>query len=58
MKDFFSTLKFKLLTGVAVLLAGMLAWAGANGRLSNAPQELLGALLVPFQRAAAAISGG
>ena len=58
MKDFFSTLKFKLLTGVAVLLAGMLAWAGANGRLSNAPQEILGALLVPFQRAAAAISGG
>ncbi len=58
MKDFFSTLKFKLLAGVAVLLAGMLAWAGANGRLSNAPQELLGALLTPFQRMAAAISGG
>ena len=58
MKDFFSTVKFKLLAGVAVLLAGILAWAGANGRLTNAPQELLGAALVPFQKVAAMVSGG
>lgn len=58
MKDFFSTIRFKILVGTAVLLAGMMAWAGANGRLSHAPQELLGAALVPFQKAAAMVSGG
>lgn len=58
MKDFFYTKKFKVLLVCAVLLAGTMAWAGANGRLTSAPQELLGALLTPFQTAARAISGG
>ena len=38
MRDFFYTKKFKILLAVAVVLAGMMAWAGANGRLTNAPQ--------------------
>lgn len=58
MKDFFSTIKFKLLAGLVVVLAGMMAYAGANGRLTAAPQELLGAVMVPFQRISAALSGG
>ena len=57
MKDFFSSLKFKILVGVLVLLAGVMTYAAANGRLSAAPQELLGAIAVPFQRISAAISG-
>ncbi|MEG1477226.1 MAG: rod shape-determining protein MreC, partial [Oscillospiraceae bacterium] len=35
-----------------------MAYAGANGRLSAAPQELLAAALVPFQRVSAMLSGG
>ena len=58
MRDFFASKKFKVLVAVAVVLAGMMAWAGANGRLTNAPQELLGALLTPFQKAAQMIGGG
>ena len=58
MNDFFYSKKFKILLAVAVLLAGMMAWAGANDRLTNAPQELLGAALAPFQKAAQLLGGG
>ncbi len=58
MKDFFYTKKFKILLAVAVLLAGMMAWAGANNRLNSAPQEILGAVLMPFQKAARLLEGG
>ena len=58
MKDFFSTAKFKILVALAVVLAGMMAWAGANNRLTSAPQELLGAAAVPFQKIGALLSEG
>ena len=51
MKDFFDTWKFKILVAVAVFLVGIMAYAGANGRLTAAPQELLGVILTPFQKA-------
>ena len=35
-----------------------MAYAGANGRLTAAPQELLSVAVAPFQRAAAAVSSG
>lgn len=57
-RDFFSSKRFKVLVCIAVILAGFMAYAGANGRLSAAPQELLAAALVPFQRLSAAFSGG
>ena len=43
---------------VAVFLVGIMAYAGANGRLTAAPQELLGVILTPFQKAGAVVSGG
>ena len=58
MKDFFDTWKFKILIAIAVFLVGIMAYAGANGRLTAAPQELLSVAAAPFQRAAAAVSGG
>lgn len=58
MKDFFSTKKFKLLLAAAVVLAGMMAWAGANGRLTSAPQEILGAIVTPIQNLARLVGGG
>jgi rod shape-determining protein MreC len=57
-KDFFETRRFKVLIGVAVFLAGMMAYAGANGRLTAAPQEVLGLMVEPFQWAASHISAG
>ena len=58
MKDFFDTWKFKILVGIAVFLAAIMAYAGANGRLTAAPQEILSVAVAPFQRAAAAMSNG
>ena len=49
MKDFFDTWKFKILVAVAVFLVGIMAYAGANGRLTAAPQELLSVAAAPFQ---------
>ena len=58
MKDFFDTWKFKILVGIAVFLAAIMAYAGANGRLTAAPQEILSVAVASFQRAAAAVSNG
>lgn len=58
MKDFFQTVRFKILLCVCVVIAGIMAYAGANGRLRAAPQELLAAALTPLQRIAAICSNG
>ena len=58
MKDFFDTRKFKILVIVAVFLVGIMAYAGANGRLTAAPQELLSVVLTPLQKVTSALSGG
>ena len=50
MRNFFRSVKFKILVCLLVLMAGFLAYAGANGRWSAAPQELLATALVPFQQ--------
>ena len=58
MKDFFDTWKFKILVIVAVFLVGIMAYAGANGRLTAAPQELLSVVRTPLQKVTSALSGG
>ena len=58
MKDFFDTWKFKILVIVAVFLVGIMGYAGANGRLTAAPQELLSVVLTPLQKVTSALSGG
>ena len=58
MKDFFDTWKFKILVIVAVFLVGIMAYAGANGRLTAATQELLSVVLTPLQKVTSALSGG
>lgn len=58
MRDFFDSRKFKILLVVAVFLAGVMAYAGANGRLTAAPQEILSVLVEPFQWVAAKTSEG
>lgn len=58
MKDFFDTWKFRILIAIGVFLVGLMAWAGANGRLTAAPQELLSVAVAPFQKVAALVSDG
>ena len=58
MRDFFDSYKFKILLVIAVFLGGILAYAGANDRLTAAPQEILSVVSAPFQWVGAKISGG
>ena len=58
LERFFRYLEIKILVGIAVFLAAIMAYAGANGRLTAAPQEILSVAVAPFQRAAAAVSNG
>ncbi|MEG2192767.1 MAG: rod shape-determining protein MreC [Oscillospiraceae bacterium] len=46
----------KILVVFLLLLAGIMAYAAANDRLMSAPQEILGAVAVPFQKLTSAIS--
>lgn len=41
-----------------MFLVGIMAYAGANDRLTAAPQELLSVAVAPFQKAAAMVSSG
>lgn len=56
MRDFFESTKFKILLVVAIFLAGIMAYAGATGRLTAAPQEVLSVVLYPFQWVSAHVS--
>lgn len=58
MRDFFESRRFKILIVIAVFLSGVMAYAGANGRLTAAPQEVLSVLVEPFQWVAAKVSDG
>ena len=48
---------FKIIAAVIIVLAGMALYAGVNGKLTTMPQEILGAISVPFKQATAQISG-
>lgn len=48
---------FKVLIAVIAVLIGMALYAGVNGKLTTWPQEIMGALSVPFRSATAQISG-
>lgn len=46
----------KALIIIVLLLTGMMAYAAANGQLTGAPQQIVGALAVPFQRLTSSVS--
>ena len=58
MKGFFESKKFKVLVCIVVIVAGIMTYAAANGRLSAAPQEILSVIMVPFQRIGAMLENG
>lgn len=47
---------FKIIIAVIAVLAGMALYAGVNGKLTTFPQEILGAVAVPFKQTTAQIS--
>lgn len=58
MEDFFGSIKFKILVAVLISLVVVMAYAGANGRLTTAPQEIFSVVLTPFQRLGVTIRNG
>ncbi len=56
MDDFFGSIKFKFIAGVLVFFVAIMAYAGANGRLTAAPQEIFSLLLTPVQRISVTLS--
>ncbi len=56
MDDFFGSIKFKVLMAVLIFLVAVMAYAGANGRLTAAPQEIFSLVLTPIQRASVSLS--
>ena len=46
----------KIIIGVFLLVIGMMAYAASSGQLTTAPQNILGAMAVPFQKMASSVS--
>ncbi len=46
----------RIVIGVFLLVIGIMTYAASSGKLTTAPQNLLGAMAVPFQKVAASVS--
>lgn len=58
MKDFFHSVKFKILLGIAALLMGLMVAVAVTAGQQTTPQQILNTLAYPFVTAANAISDG
>lgn len=58
MKDFFHSIKFRILICVAALLLGIMACAAVSAGKQSGPEQIIGTLTYPFVSAANAISDG
>lgn len=58
MKDFFHSVKFKVLICLAALLLGLMTYAAVTLGTQTPPEQILGTLLYPFTSAANAVSDG
>lgn len=56
MKEFFGSLRFKIFLVVALLLLGLLLYAGTSDGVGTVPSSIIGAITSPIQRASSAIS--
>ncbi len=58
MKEFFHSVKFKVLICLAALLLGLMAYAAVTLGTETPPEQIVGTLLYPFTTAANAVSDG
>lgn len=58
MRKFFDSIAFKIILGIVVVLAGLMVYSAANPGKASFPEKVLTVISAPFQKAAAAISGG
>ncbi len=58
MKEFFHSVKFKILIGIAALLLGLLTYVAVSGGFATVPEQIINTVTYPFVTAANAISDG
>ncbi len=58
MKDFFHSIKFRILVCVAALLLGIMTYAAVNAGTQSTPEQILTAITYPFTAAANWIADG
>lgn len=58
MRDFFHSVKFKILLGIAALLVGLMTYVAVAAGREATPQQILNTLASPFAKAANAIADG
>ena len=58
MKDFFHSVKFKILLGIAALLMGLMVSVAVTAGRETTPQQVLNTIAYPFVKAANAIADG
>ena len=56
MKDFFNSLKFKILVSICVLLVGFMLFAASSDEFGNVSSGILGTITSPFQSVSSYIS--
>lgn len=58
MKEFFHSVRFKILIGIAALLLGLLTYVAVSGGFATVPEKVIHSITYPFVTAANAISDG
>ena len=58
MKDFFFSIKFRILIGIAALLLGLMTYVAVTIGTQTPPEQIIGTLTYPFVSVANAISNG
>ncbi len=58
MREFFKSLRFKIILAVVAVILGGMLYAATTGGLATLPEQLLSYVVYPVQRAAAAVSDG
>ncbi|MGI5893826.1 MAG: rod shape-determining protein MreC [Candidatus Merdivicinus sp.] len=58
MREFFKSLRFKIILAVVAVILGGMLYAASTGGLATLPEQLLSYVVYPVQRAAAWVSNG
>ncbi|MCI8600901.1 MAG: rod shape-determining protein MreC [Oscillospiraceae bacterium] len=58
MRDFFNSLRFKLLMAALAVITGILIYAASTGGLATLPERVFSYVLTPFQKLSAVVSDG
>lgn len=58
MRDFFNSVRFKVIVAVLAVITGIMLYAASTGGLATIPEKLLSYVVIPVQKLSAAVSDG